>query len=507
MPVNELEVEVAWLDEVDSTSRLARDYLAHHPKSIRAFAAKKQTAGAGRQGRPWQSVEGNLHISLAFPGSLVPQNVRDILPIVAGVAVAKLIERSAGIRPVLKWPNDIVLNGCKIGGILCEATITGGNWNGVVIGVGLNLLQGPQLNDDADYQSSSILQLTGKKLTPHLVGEALARQLIDSMCQMNREQTLSEYRSFSTMPGQIWQSRNSHKYWVQDEFDDSGNLRVKGLDFDESRTLASAEHEFLWGGQSSKSFWVADIGNTRVKVGLVVHSETGLTVTKQMAWQPGHDKTALADFVKDQPVIYASSVNEKHFELFKHALPTTHVTKLHKRPLRSFSSKYQLSAMGMDRFVSVEAALALRFEGKISGPLVIVSCGTATTIDFIDEAGIHQGGLIGAGVDLGLNALHSGTGALPEVKSIQAQQWNQIPHETTAAMASAALRSQAAWIEREASEWCKTLHADMQHGHLLISGGHADQVIPLLSESCQKMLYREPNLNLLGIALLALNGA
>ena len=517
MNKNLLEAEVTWLDEVDSTSRVARDYLNHHPKSIRAFAAKKQTAGAGRQGRHWESVDGNLHLSVAFPGELVPEEMRDLLPLAAGIAVIKILERAAGIRPVLKWPNDIVLDGAKLGGILCEATITGGSWNGAIIGIGLNLAKAPDLEEGAEYQAGSILQSTGIRLLPHLVSEALTRQLIQAICETKRAQILDSYRLFSTAPGQLWKAKADGSDWFQERFDDAGHLALKSA-AGSTAVLTSADHEYLWSSQGKRTLLVGDVGNTRVKLGIFDVTERGLVHAKQFAWTPGVDDPSLAlGFIREAlergapSVLHLSSVNQQHAAALKEALASSSifVREISKRALRSFSSRYRLPSIGMDRFVGLEACLALRGQGKLAGPMILVSCGTATTIDFIDEAGIHHGGLIGAGVDLGLNALHLGTAALPMLDGTPTKivRWTEIPSDTNGAMTSAALRMQAAWVEREWNEWSKHLGTDLSHCRLVMTGGRCDDVLALLSESCQKVVHREPALGLLGVAVLALNGA
>lgn len=515
--MNLLEVEVTWLDEVDSTSRIARDYLNHHPKSIRAFVAKKQSAGAGRQGRAWESSEGNLHISVAFPGELVPQEVRDLLPLAAGVATVKILERAAGIRPVLKWPNDIILNGAKLGGILCEATLTGGHWNGAVIGIGLNLVTAPELPDNADYQAGSVLQGTGVRLLPHLVGEALARQLVETVCLTKRDEILERYRLVSTAPGQLWTAKAGGSHWFQDPFGADGHLSLRSS-LGTSAVLMSADHEYLWSSQSKCPVLVADVGNTRVKLGVFDSLDRGLVLVHQCAWTPGEDNSALIDtFVREalargaSPVLHISSVHQGNATALKEALAAlpVFVREISKRALRSFSSRYRLPSLGMDRFVGIEACLALKIQEKLVGPIVLVSCGTATTIDFIDESGVHHGGLIASGVDLNLDALHRGTAALPKLDGTPTSRirWSEIPADTNSAMTSAALRMQAAWIEREVTEWATLRRIDLSGCCLVMTGGRSRDVVALLSESCQKIVHHEPSVSLLGIATLAMNGA
>src|SRR5262245_18060955 len=99
--------------------------------------ADEQTAGRGRRGRRWHSAAGNgLTFSLAVT---LRRPLREVaaLPLVAGVAVARGL-RGLGVAAALKWPNDILVNGAKLGGILVETR----SLNGVVkavIGVGINL--------------------------------------------------------------------------------------------------------------------------------------------------------------------------------------------------------------------------------------------------------------------------------------------------------------------------------------------------------------------------------
>ena len=93
-----------------------------------------QTTGHGRQGRSWASPGGNLHLSaLLRPACAVP-----LLPLAAGVAVAEAIE-PLGVSPRLKWPNDVMLDDRKLGGILAESSSTGTALEWVVLGIGLNV--------------------------------------------------------------------------------------------------------------------------------------------------------------------------------------------------------------------------------------------------------------------------------------------------------------------------------------------------------------------------------
>jgi BirA family transcriptional regulator, biotin operon repressor / biotin---[acetyl-CoA-carboxylase] ligase len=101
------------------------------------LAAEQQTAGRGRRGRRWHSVPGaGLTFSLALQ---VRRPVRELagLSLVAGVAVSKALRALGVARAALKWPNDLVVDGAKLGGILVE-TRSAGAATRAVIGIGIN---------------------------------------------------------------------------------------------------------------------------------------------------------------------------------------------------------------------------------------------------------------------------------------------------------------------------------------------------------------------------------
>ena len=114
------------VDETTSTQDLARSLMGVHPMLV---VANGQTEGRGRSGAAWQTAPSALATSLAFhldwPSETMPR-----LTLAAGVAAA----RALGPNVALKWPNDLLVDGGKVGGILTEAT--GGM---VVVGLGVNL--------------------------------------------------------------------------------------------------------------------------------------------------------------------------------------------------------------------------------------------------------------------------------------------------------------------------------------------------------------------------------
>ncbi len=144
-------------DTIGSTSAEAIERARHGDPGSLWIAAKEQTAGHGRRGRPWQTADGNLAASLLLlmPG---PPAQAAKLGFAAGLAVEAAIRAaapgaslqtlldavdSADTRLTLKWPNDVLLGGAKVAGILLEAITLGDDGTAVVIGIGVNVRHVP----------------------------------------------------------------------------------------------------------------------------------------------------------------------------------------------------------------------------------------------------------------------------------------------------------------------------------------------------------------------------
>lgn len=132
---------VVLLDAVDSTQDEIHRIAADGAPAGTSIMARRQGRGRGSRGREWDSPEGGCWLSVLWRGA--PADAQ-LLAIRAGLAVAGVLDGvlASAPRPRLKWPNDVLLDGRKVGGILCE-----GRWQGrqgwVAIGVGLNVQNTP----------------------------------------------------------------------------------------------------------------------------------------------------------------------------------------------------------------------------------------------------------------------------------------------------------------------------------------------------------------------------
>ena len=101
--------------------------------------ADHQTRGRGRQGRSWHSEPATgLYLSTLLKPNLPPEKLA-CLTLMAGVATVSAIHQQTSAPAKLKWPNDILLNGKKLAGILCECIAKSGNTPAVIVGIGINL--------------------------------------------------------------------------------------------------------------------------------------------------------------------------------------------------------------------------------------------------------------------------------------------------------------------------------------------------------------------------------
>lgn len=132
-------------DEIDSTNDEAKRLVLAGETGPLWVVATRQSRGRGRLGRTWASLPGNLHASLVL-GDFGPERVAPQLGFVAGVALMAALRAATGAseRLALKWPNDVLLDGAKAGGILLEAaeprngrSAASGGF-ACVIGVGVN---------------------------------------------------------------------------------------------------------------------------------------------------------------------------------------------------------------------------------------------------------------------------------------------------------------------------------------------------------------------------------
>lgn len=170
--------EVRCLPQCDSTNAYVKEHFEEFGP-VGAVYTLDQTAGRGRLGRTWENAAGKaLFYTVAIQ---VPLAQPSTLPLLASLAVRRQLELRYGVKCQIKWPNDLLLNGKKVAGILCESVCYGfqNQGRGIVCGIGINLAQPQEYFDAAGLPHATSLALEGAKVDLDTDPSWLAEGLTD----------------------------------------------------------------------------------------------------------------------------------------------------------------------------------------------------------------------------------------------------------------------------------------------------------------------------------------
>lgn len=132
---------ITYLERCASTQIIAHEAAQEDVEDGTVILAEEQTAGKGRMARPWDSKAGKgIWMSVIARPRLAPQQAPQ-MTLVAAVAVTRAIEEVTGLMPQIKWPNDLLLNGKKITGILTELQTEPDMIKAIILGIGINVNQ------------------------------------------------------------------------------------------------------------------------------------------------------------------------------------------------------------------------------------------------------------------------------------------------------------------------------------------------------------------------------
>jgi BirA family biotin operon repressor/biotin-[acetyl-CoA-carboxylase] ligase len=166
--------------------RLAREG-GHGPLWV---TAERQTAGRGRRGRAWISPAGNLHASLLLTEPAAAEHWPQLSFVAALAAHDAVVEVAADLKRLLaiKWPNDLLLAGAKLGGILIEAE---SGISAVAVGIGVNCASHPP---DTDFPAAD-LATAGAPVSPAALFGALSVKMLGRLAQWNAGEGFSTIRA------------------------------------------------------------------------------------------------------------------------------------------------------------------------------------------------------------------------------------------------------------------------------------------------------------------------
>lgn len=167
-------------DALESTNTYAKQLALTGGGDGAVVVANAQTAGRGRIGRSFQSPPNQgIYLTVLLRPDLPPERLAPVTAM-TGVAVCRAVERVCGARPLLKWPNDPVLNGRKLCGILTELSLEAetGALSSLVLGVGINVLQRAEdFSPEVRAVATSLYQELGEPVSRPALAAALIEEL------------------------------------------------------------------------------------------------------------------------------------------------------------------------------------------------------------------------------------------------------------------------------------------------------------------------------------------
>ena len=197
--------EICYFDVTDSTNTQAKSLGEGDAPNGTLVVAGKQESGRGRRGRSFESPAGTgIFMTLLLRPEIEPQNA-SMLTLVSALAVAKGIEHMVDLPVQIKWPNDIVINGKKVCGILTEMSAQMDYVNYIVIGIGINV-SNEEFPEEIKDVATSIYLESGKHVNRAMLIEKIWEEFEDYYELYEKTQDLSslvkEYDSYLVNRGQ-----------------------------------------------------------------------------------------------------------------------------------------------------------------------------------------------------------------------------------------------------------------------------------------------------------------
>ena len=186
-----------------STNTLAMEMASKGAPEGTALVAETQTSGKGRLGRKWISPKGNLYLSVVLRPN-IPTHKAPLITLMGAVAVASAIRKTCGVQASIKWPNDILVSGRKVGGLLTEMSAEPDRIRHIALGIGVNVnMELDELPSEVRESATTLAAATGKKIDRTLLLQQLFREL-DSRYQgflTSEADMLREWEALNTTIG------------------------------------------------------------------------------------------------------------------------------------------------------------------------------------------------------------------------------------------------------------------------------------------------------------------
>ena len=226
-----LVTRIYTMESVDSTNNEAKRRAQEGAPHGSVFVAEEQTGGKGRLGRVWKSPpKTGLWFTLLLRPNATPEQVTN-LTLFAGLAVSRAIHALTGLPAQIKWPNDVVIEGKKVCGILTEMAAEMESVEYVIPGIGVNV-NTESFPEDIAWKAPSLYLSTGKKWSRATVLQAILREMEELLQRQEEKGTgavLAEYRENCVTIGKpvSTQRGNIRLSGIAEDITDTGELIVR----------------------------------------------------------------------------------------------------------------------------------------------------------------------------------------------------------------------------------------------------------------------------------------
>jgi BirA family biotin operon repressor/biotin-[acetyl-CoA-carboxylase] ligase len=224
--------EILFYETVGSTNSIALD-LSGRTEEGSVILSDSQERGRGRLGRLWISPPGvNIYMSIVLKPGIKPSDAT-LITLMAGVACAVAIRKVTGLGVSIKWPNDLMASGKKLGGILTELKTDGKTIAVAVVGIGINVnMDMSELPGDIKKMATSFRNETGKIYHRESVVAEILNEIdrwYSNLKEMDREKILFSWRRLSSTLGRevmVVAGRKTCK-GIAESIDDEGMLILR----------------------------------------------------------------------------------------------------------------------------------------------------------------------------------------------------------------------------------------------------------------------------------------
>ncbi len=223
---------VFYYSTISSTNFIAKKMALESAAEGSVVIAEEQTKGRGRLDRQWISPAGkNILMSVIFYPKLLPSQVF-CLTMMTSLAIVKAIETTVALSSMIKWPNDIYLNGKKTGGILTEFNAQQDRVNFVIAGIGLNVNFDPFNYHDIREISTSLSKESGKEISRIKLLQSILKEIEKGYTLINDgkfDHIYNEWKQYSLVTGKPVRitSFNSVEDGIAESVDENGALVLR----------------------------------------------------------------------------------------------------------------------------------------------------------------------------------------------------------------------------------------------------------------------------------------